>query len=103
VDDDVFMQNYTLVEYRDDVSVDNLLASGKQFPTVDHVPIQSRLLYFQPGHHRDQLSGAGRRGFSVSHREFVDNYRLHTLTELALQKCSSVSYLSPYSTMLTSL
>lgn len=85
------VQNYTLVEYRDVTSVDNVLTSCRQFPNVDHVPVQSRLLYYHVG--RDRLSGASRRGFTVDHREFVDYYRLNVLTELDLQKCSSVSWL----------
>jgi len=84
-----FVQNYTLVEYRDDASVDNVLAGSKQFPNVDHIPVQSRLLYYHTG--RDRLNSSSHRGFHVSHREFVDNYRLNVLTELALQKCTSVS------------
>jgi len=83
------VQNYTLVEYRDYASVEDVLCNSKQFPNVDHIPVQSRLLYYHPG--RDRLDAPGRRGFPVSHREVVDNYRLNVLTELDLQKCSSVS------------
>jgi len=83
------VQNYTLVEYRDDSSIDNVLASCRQFPNIDRVPVQSRLLYYHAG--RDRFSGAGRRTFQVDHKAFIDNYRLNVLTELALQKCSSVS------------
>ena len=85
------VQNYTLVEYRDCASVDDVLANSKQFPNGDHIPVQSRLLYYHPS--RDRLDGASRRGFPVSHRESVDNYRLNVLTELDLQKCSSVCLL----------
>jgi len=78
------------VEYRDEASIDNVLVSSQQFPNVDHIPVQSRLLYYHPG--RDRLNNnATRRVFPVSRREFIDNYRLNVLTELALQKCSSVS------------
>jgi len=86
------VQNYTLVEYRDVSSVDNVLSSCVQFPNVDHIPVESRLLYYHSGN-RNRLTVAGRRGFSVDHREFVDHYRLNVLTELSLQKCSTVSKL----------
>ena len=82
------LQNYTLVEYRDDSGVDNVLASCRQFPNQDRIPVQSRLLYFYAG--RDRFSAARRRGFPVDRSETVDNYRLNVLTELALRKCSSV-------------
>jgi len=83
------VQNYTLVEYRDVSGVENVLANCKQFPNVDHVPVQSRLLYYHVG--RDHLNVAGQRRFTVQHREFVNNYRLNVLSELDLRKCSSVS------------
>jgi len=85
----VVVQNYTLVEYRDTSCIDNVLASCKQFPNTDRIPVQSRLLYYHVG--RERLRSISRPSFPIDHRESVDNYRLNVLTELTLQKCSTVS------------
>jgi len=87
------VQNYTLVEYRDDTGVDSILSNCRQFPDTDNVPVQSRMLYYQA--RRERWSAAGHRNsYQVQHRKFFDNYRLNVLTELALQKCPTVSDLS---------
>jgi len=87
-----FVQKYTLLEYRNEASIDNILASSRQFPNADHIAVQSRLLYYHPGHDTLNSSNARSRVFPVGRQNFVGNYRLNVLTELALQKCSSVSF-----------
>ena len=84
----VCVQNYTLVEYHDVESVNSVLADCKQFPNIDRIPVQSRLLYFHPG--RERFHSGSRQNFPIDHHEFVDSYRLNVLTEVDLQKCTSV-------------
>jgi len=84
----VCVQSYTLVEYRDVSSVDSVLATCRQFPNADHIPVQSRLLYYHPG--RERFHAVSRCRFPIEHCESVDNYRQNVLTELDLRKCTSV-------------
>jgi len=79
------VQNYTLVEYQDVSSVNNVLADCKQFPNVDRIPVQSRLLYYHAGRERFRSPS-----IPFEHRKYVDHYRQNVLTELDLQKCTSV-------------